>query len=57
MMAKSGAVVEKAQEGTIEKRPIGGPRRWPVESCRHLLRGLWWSGLRLGEALNLSWDD
>ena len=23
----------------------------------HLLRGLWWSGLRLGEALNLSWDE
>lgn len=21
------------------------------------LRGLWWSGLRLGEAVNLSWDD
>ena len=27
-----------------------------VESWRHLLRGLWWSGLRLGEALNLYWD-
>lgn len=22
-----------------------------------LLRGLWWSGLRLGEAMNLSWDE
>jgi integrase len=28
-----------------------------VESWRHLLHGLWLSGLRLGEALNLSWDD
>lgn len=27
-----------------------------VESWRYLLRGLWWSGLRLGEALNLYWD-
>lgn len=27
-----------------------------VESWRYLLRGLWESGLRLGEALNLSWD-
>ena len=27
-----------------------------AESWRHLLRGLWWSGLRLGEALNLYWD-
>jgi integrase len=27
-----------------------------VEAWKFLLRGLWWSGLRLGEALNLSWD-
>jgi integrase len=27
-----------------------------VESWKYLLRGLWWSGLRLGEALNLYWD-
>jgi integrase len=29
----------------------------PDERMQHLLKGLWWSGLRLGEALNLSWDD
>jgi integrase len=28
-----------------------------IESWQHLLRGLWLSGLRLGEALNLTWDD
>ena len=28
-----------------------------VESWQFLLKGLWWSGLRLGEALKLSWDD
>jgi len=28
-----------------------------VESWKHTLRGLWLSGLRLGEALNLWWDD
>ncbi|REJ92496.1 MAG: site-specific integrase [Planctomycetota bacterium] len=27
-----------------------------VQSWQHLLRGLWWSGLRLGEALNLDWN-
>jgi integrase len=27
-----------------------------AESWRYLLRGLWWSGLRLGEALDLYWD-
>lgn len=26
------------------------------EAWRFLLRGLWWSGLRLGEALELSWE-
>jgi integrase len=26
-------------------------------SWQHLLRGLWWSGLRLGEALELHWTD
>lgn len=27
-----------------------------VTPWRHYLRGLWWSGLRLGESLNLRWD-
>jgi integrase len=27
-----------------------------VESWKHFLRGLWWSGLRLGESLVLRWD-
>jgi len=28
-----------------------------VESWQFLLRGLWWSGLRLGEAMQLHWTD
>lgn len=28
-----------------------------VDSWTFLLKGLWWSGLRLGEALKLSWVD
>ena len=28
-----------------------------VKSWTDLLHGLWWSGLRLGEALSLSWDE
>ena len=28
-----------------------------AESWRHLLRGLWLSGLRIGEAVGLTWDD
>ena len=27
-----------------------------AESWRHLLEGLWWSGLRLGESLAVRWD-
>ena len=27
-----------------------------ADSWCHLLNGLWWSGLRLGEAMSLSWD-
>jgi len=28
-----------------------------VDSWRYLITGLWWSGLRLDEAMKLSWDD
>ncbi|MDC0274317.1 site-specific integrase [Planctomycetaceae bacterium] len=28
-----------------------------AESWQHLMRGLWWSGLRLGEAMRLAWED
>ncbi len=27
-----------------------------ADEWRHLLHGLWWSGLRLGEAIELTWD-
>lgn len=29
----------------------------PAEAWRHYLNGLWYSGLRLGESLELTWDD
>jgi integrase len=28
-----------------------------VDAWKHLLRGLWWSGLRIGESLTLTWDQ
>lgn len=28
-----------------------------IERHKRFLRGLWWSGLRLGEAIDLSWDE
>jgi integrase len=33
---------------------VVGPQR--ASSWRHIIEGLWWSGLRLGEALELWWD-
>ncbi len=36
--------------------PKAGIKPEHVESWRYLLRGLWWSGLRIGEAMALSWD-
>jgi integrase len=39
------------------KKPQQAPKPEVVESWRFLLRGLWHSALRLGEALAFSWDD
>ncbi|REK13008.1 MAG: hypothetical protein DWQ37_10305 [Planctomycetota bacterium] len=60
MLAKVRAVV-------VPKPPKGKPVKPDpkqeladaerVESWKHYLRGLWFSGLRLGESLELSWDD
>ena len=46
------AAVPKA----IKARPSTDGRR-DVEQWRFFLRGLWWSGLRLTESLELRWDD
>ncbi|QDT55586.1 site-specific tyrosine recombinase XerC [Caulifigura coniformis] len=47
MLAKVSLVV-------TGKRPQGAAER--VAGWEFTLRGLWWSGLRLGEALALTWD-
>ena len=66
---KSLAAVPSSAPSAIAKRKKTAPKKrqsrtWsPVmvkaaaESLRHLLRGLWLSGLRLGEALSLTWDQ
>lgn len=41
-------------KGWKERKPAA---QAVVESWQRLLTGLWLSGLRLGEAMNLSWDD
>lgn len=42
----------KNETPELKERTISG-----VHSIQQLLRGLWLSGLRLGEALNLTWDQ
>jgi integrase len=50
-----------AVPGVLESRTRGKKRLPPepaaVDSWQRFIRGLWWSGLRLSEALYLSWDD
>lgn len=38
---------------TAVEKTVGVPQ---AQSWRDLLTGLWWSGLRIAEALNLTWD-
>lgn len=46
---------EKAAQNRQEKLAEGAKAAAP--SWTRFLNALWWSGLRLGEALTLSWDD
>lgn len=54
-MMKGRPVTGEEFERMLSKVPEVVPPH-AVESWRHLLRGLWWSGLRRGEAMKLSWD-
>lgn len=54
--ARRRAVTGEEFERIIEAVPkIVGEEQ--SENWRYFIRGLWWSGLRLGEALALTWDD
>lgn len=48
---KSFPTFKLDRESANQKLELG------VESLKYLLRGLWHSGLRLGEALSLTWDQ
>lgn len=63
-------IIEKVAEGIVEVKPDDDEATTKakrqraaklsvelVESWRHYLRGLWWSGLRLEESLMLTWND
>lgn len=54
--SKGRAVTGEEFERMLAAVPKVVPKA-QVEAYRFLLKGLWWSGLRLGEALKLSWDD
>jgi len=53
--AKGRAPTDAEFQTILKATPeVVGAERAP--SWRHLIEGLWWSGLRLGEALELTWD-
>jgi integrase len=54
--AKGRAITTEEFERMLSnvEKVVGGEQS---ESWKFLLKGLWWSGLRLGEALKLSWDN
>ncbi|MBV12194.1 MAG: hypothetical protein CMN21_23635 [Rubinisphaera sp.] len=52
---KGRPITEEEFDRMIEKADCIGAK--DPEEWRFLLRGLWWSGLRLGEALKLHWTD
>lgn len=53
--AKGRAPTDEEYKNILKAIPeIVGPKR--TASWHHLIEGLWWSGLRLGEALELWWD-
>lgn len=49
------AVPKALQTHNSAKQLVEAPAE-TVEAWRHYLRGLWWSGLRLAESLELYWD-
>lgn len=53
--ARKRPVSEAAAASRIER--LGAAAAKVAPHWRRFLTGLWWSGLRLGEALTLSWDD
>jgi integrase len=53
---KGRPITTEEFERMLEKVPeIVGENQ--ADSWKHLMTGLWWSGLRLGEALKLHWTD
>jgi integrase len=49
-------VLQKPKTGSIQPPELSAGDAECVETWQHLHRGLWWSGLRLDEAMQLWWD-
>jgi integrase len=59
MLAKVESVVigKPPEDATDEQKAAWSQRNKPiVQAWTHYLEGLWWSGLRVGESLQLYWD-
>ena len=57
MIAAVGKVIVVPNKGKAKARIERGPDETRLASWQHLIKGLWVSGLRLGESLDLHWDD
>jgi integrase len=55
MVVKVPDVIRGPNTGRRKEKPSTDWQRVP--GWERLLKGLWWSGLRISEALDLSWDD
>ena len=54
MLAKVTDILTEKPNKKLKEAKLPSPKA--IESWQRLLKGLWWSGLRLGEALGLYWD-
>jgi len=57
MMLAVGKIIVVPNKGRARARKDRGPDAARVPSWQNLIRGLWLSGLRLSEALELHWSD
>jgi integrase len=57
MLEAVGKVIVEPNKGKAQKRSDRKPDLRRVPSWQDLIRGLWLSGLRLGEAMELHWSD
>jgi len=57
LLAAVGKIIVEPNKGKASKRSERQPDETRVPSWQDMIRGLWLSGLRIGEAVELHWSD